>query len=418
MFGLSPGSNHPLEASVKQFDAKPLQVARPPEATSSRPSRQQRVGPLRIAIIGSRGFPSTYGGYETLVRHIARAWVADGHEVTAYCRARHDDARARTWFVDGVRCIWTPGRDTNSASTLTFGLTSHVDAAARKFDVALVLNVANGFFLPILAARDIPTVVNTDGVEWERGKWGSAARKLFYRGAQLCARHADVLVSDSRAIADVWHEEFGVRPRYIPYGAEVQHELAQDRIEALGLRTRTYVLAVARLIPENNVELTLDAMELMAEPRPTVIVGSASYDSAIEDRLRALHRNGRIRWLGHVHDQQLLTQLWGHCGVYVHGHSVGGTNPALLQALGAGAPTLALNTPYNREVILHEDQLYPHDATVLARQIEDVLADDVMQRRLMSRGQLTVDARFQWHSIYDAYETALRDAIRAPAPLR
>ncbi len=365
--------------------------------------------PLNIAIIGSRGFPSTYGGYETLVRNVAREWTAQGHNVTVYCRTR--PGRRRTWDVDGVRCIWTPGRDTKSLSTLSFGLTSHLDAFARRFDAALVLNIANGFFLPLLRARGIPSVLNTDGIEWERGKWGSGARKVFYKGAELSASHATVLVSDSRAIADVWASEFGTRPRYISYGAVVQRGLPQHRVEQLGLKRRKYALVVARLIPENNIDLTLDALEMMPDRCPAVVVGSADYESDTKDRLRALNASGKILWLGHVHDQELLTQLWAHCGVYVHGHSVGGTNPALLQALAAGAPTLALNTPFNREVILHEDQLFPADPAALATRLQSLLADDVAQSRWASRGRQTINARYQWPAVCDAYESALRDAI-------
>ena len=158
---------------------------------------------MRLAIIGSRGFPSTYGGYETLVRHIAPEWVDQGHEVTVYCRQRAAP-RSRLTSVEGVRCIWTPGLDSKSLSTLSFGASSNVDAALRGYDAALVLNVANGFYLPLLKARRIPTVVNTDGIEWERGKWSKTAQKVFYRGAAMTARHADVLVADSQAIARIW----------------------------------------------------------------------------------------------------------------------------------------------------------------------------------------------------------------------
>ncbi len=214
---------------------------------------------MKLAIIGSRGFPSTYGGYETLVRHIAPEWVGQGHEVTVYCRQRPE--RSRSTSVEGVRCIWTPGFDSKSWSTLSFGASSHVDAALRGYDAALVLNVANGFYLPLLKARGIPTVVNTDGIEWERGKWSKTAQKVFYRGAAMAARHADVLVADSQAIARIWQRLFDVSARFIPYGAPVLDGVRDDRIRSLGLTPRTYALVVARLIPENNVELTLDALE-------------------------------------------------------------------------------------------------------------------------------------------------------------
>lgn len=365
---------------------------------------------MKLAIIGSRGFPSTYGGYETLVRHLAPTWTREGHEVTVYCRTRPRRCHRLSWTVEGVRCRWTPGVESKSFSTLSYGASSQLDATARGFDAALVLNVANGFFLPLLRARRIPTAVNTDGIEWERGKWGGAARRVFYRGAALTARHADVLVADSRAIAAIWGRLFGVSATFIPYGAPVLDGVGAEKIGPLGLRARSYVLVVARLIPENNVELTLDALEQMTPRPPAVIVGSANYDAPIQARLRALDREGGLRWLGHVDDQDLLAQLWANCGVYVHGHSVGGTNPALLQALGAGAPTLALDTDFNREVLAADEQLFPGQAQALALMIERLLADGRLQIRLAERGREIVARRYSWDDVSRAYLDALKDA--------
>ncbi len=371
---------------------------------------------LRIAILGSRGFPSTYGGYETLVRYLARRWAEDGHDVTVYCRSRTESQRQ--WMTEGVRCRWTPGVDSTSLSTLTFGATSHLDAALRGYDVALVLNVANGFFLPLLKARGIPSVVNTDGMEWERGKWGKFARRVFLAGAQLSARYASLLVADSQAIGDIWQEKFRVRSRFIPYGGVIVRQHSSDRIEALGLEPERYVLAVARLIPENNIELLLDALDCGNVPTPVVVVGSATSKAPLEQRLRALDREGRVRWMGHVSDQDLLLELWGRCGVYVHGHSVGGTNPSLLQALGAGAPTLALDTVFNREVIGADEQLFAAKPDDLANRITEVLADAEVRARFRTRGQEVIRDRYSWPDVIDAYLDALRSTLSATANAR
>jgi glycosyltransferase involved in cell wall biosynthesis len=360
----------------------------------------------RVAILGSRGFPSTYGGYETLVRHLARAWTEQGLDVTVYCRTR-DDGRAQ-WTNEGVRCRWSPGHDTKSLSTLSYGLTSHLDASRRGFDAALVLNVANGFFLPALQAAGTATAVNTDGIEWERGKWGTLARNVFLAGARASARFADVLIADSEAIADIWQDKFGVRSTFIPYGAPVVDRIGADRVSALGLKPGTYALVVARLIPENNVELALDALDLLSPRPPAVIVGSANYAAPIEQRLRELDHRGALRWLGHVSDQELLTQLWVNCGVYLHGHSVGGTNPALLQALGAGAPTLALATRFNREVLGGDEQLFPNDAGRLAEMIERALGDEQLRSEMAAHGRRTVSERYAWPDVSDRYLAALR----------
>jgi glycosyltransferase involved in cell wall biosynthesis len=365
--------------------------------------------PLRVAILGSRGFPSTYGGFETFVRRIAPALASRGHQVTIYCRDRPVSGR-RVWEVDGIRCIWSPGRDTKSLSTLSFGLTSHLDASFRSFDAALVLNVANGFFLPFLRSRQIPTALNTDGLEWRRGKWGTIARRVFYQGARMSARFADVLISDSKAIADIWQEEFSIGSTFIPYGADIAPDVGSDRVRALGLAPTTYVLVVARLIPENNVDLTLDALATLRSV-PAVIVGSANYPSQLESRLTELDGSGRLRWLGHVHDQDLLTELWANAGVYIHGHSVGGTNPALLQALGSGAPTLALDTPFNREVLENSEMVYPQDPDLLASKIEAVLGDQELRIRMQDYGRSVIATRYSWDAVIESYEAALREAI-------
>jgi glycosyltransferase involved in cell wall biosynthesis len=361
---------------------------------------------MRLAIIGSRGFPSTYGGYETLVRYLARDWTQRGHDVTVYCRRRNGGSRI--WWHEGVRCIWTPGFDSNSMSTLSFGLSANFDAMTRGYDAALVLNIANGFYLPMLRARSIPAVVNTDGIEWERGKWGPVARRVFYQGARLTAKYADTLVADSRAIAKIWKHLFGVESRFIPYGATVVAAPKADRVAALGLEARSYVLVVARLIPENNVELVLDALDYMSTHATAVVAGSATRQNGIEARLRALDHDGRIRWLGHVSDQELLTQLWANCGAYVHGHSVGGTNPALLQALGAGAPTLALDTVYNHEVIGRREQLFGPSPQELAERLDELLGNPETRHGFSEHGRAVVADRYAWHDVCAAYLEVLQ----------
>jgi glycosyltransferase involved in cell wall biosynthesis len=357
---------------------------------------------MKFAILGSRGFPSTYGGYETLVRRLAPYLVQEGHNVTAYCRDRNDGRR--TWVTEGVRCIATPGYDSKSLSTLTFGMTGTLDATFRRFDAVLILNIANGFWFPALRLAKTPFAVNTDGIEWERGKWSGTGRTIFRAGASMTAKHAGVLVCDSEAIGTVWKEMFGRDSVFIPYGADVIAEYDRSRLDAIGVTRDPYVLVVARLAPENNVDLTLDAVELLGDRAPrTIVVGSANFDSPLEERLRALEAHGSVRWLGHVDDQKLLSQLWAHSAVYVHGHSVGGTNPALLQALGTGAPTLALDTPFNAEVLPYPDQRYPLDAGALAERIVAIASSPPTQQEMANRGRAVIKDRYSWDGVCKAY---------------
>jgi glycosyltransferase involved in cell wall biosynthesis len=292
-------------------------------------------------------------------------------------------------------------------------MTSMLDASFRRFDCVLVLNIANGFWFPLLRASRIPFAVNTDGIEWERGKWSRLGRATFRAGAWMTARQADALICDSDAIGAVWKQRFQRDSIFIPYGAPVLGEVDDDRLEQLQLRGQTYLLVVARLAPENNVELTLDALELLGERAPkAVVVGSANFDSPIETRLRAMAAAGQVKWLGHVDDQELLTQLWAHSAVYVHGHSVGGTNPALLQALGAGAPTLALDTAFNAEVLPYPDQLFPHDAQVLADRIQSVAASPSTQEEMSDRGRSIIGERYAWDDVCCAYLETLTSLVK------
>jgi len=357
---------------------------------------------MRFAILGSRGFPSTYGGFETFVRTLAPELVARGHSVLVYGRGGAHTSQV----VEGVQVVSTIGIDSKSLSTLSYGATAAIDLAVRGADAALVVNVANGYFLPALRARRIPTLLNVDGLEWERAKWSRLGRAVFRSGARCSAANATELVADSQAIADVWHTTFGRRPIFIPYGAPVLEHRETSRVEGLGLAPQDYILVVARLVPENNVDVVLSAVELLGTSMSLVVVGSSAGPSSTERRLRELGQQGRVVWLGHVDDQELLADLWFHSAIYIHGHSVGGTNPALLQALGAGAPTIAFDSPYNREVLAAGARFFS-DSEELATELDEVAADPALRSELRNMGRARIGAAYQWSDVCDSYEAAL-----------
>lgn len=369
----------------------------------------------RIAILGSRGWPSTYGGFETLVRHLAPHLASQGFETAVYCR---DPRRPLAWMVaelEGVQRVFTPGLDRKTTSTLSFGFTATLDATLRGYDALLILNVAHGFFLPLLRIRGIPVVVNVDGLEWERAKWNRMGASTFLAGARMVARFANEIVIDSHAVGTRWRELFGRDGTFIPYGAEIIDPRPTCNIAALGLMPRSYVLVVARLVPENNIDLILDAIERLPQATQVVMVGDANYRSPLTERLLRLSaRRRELRWLGHLDDQELLTDLWAHCGIYVHGHSAGGTNPALVQALGARCPTVAFDTPFNREVLGRRDQLF-RSSEDLAELIGSVLGSVESRESLARRGPEIVRTRYTWESVLEAYTTLLTRMVDGAA---
>jgi glycosyltransferase involved in cell wall biosynthesis len=384
--------------------AKMARVAR--QGRHGAPPVEEGRRSVELAVIGCRGFPSRYGGFETFIRRLAPYLRATGVGVTVY--GRGPGKRTMISEVDGVRCIQTVGVERRATSTLTYGLSAAIDAAQRKPDAALVLNVANGFYLPMLRRAGIPTAVNVDGMEWERAKWSAAGQQMFRWGASLTARYADSIVVDSQAIGDVWRSRFGVESTFIPYGATLGGQAGSAKLRNLGIEPGTYALAVARLVPENNVELLLEALRRRRETLATVVVGSASGPSVLESELRRLSEaQPNFHWLGHVNDDDLLAQLWTHCRVYFHGHSVGGTNPALLQALACGSPTIALDTPFNREVIDHPDNLTVADPALLAAKIAAVVNDAPLRAAMAERGRAIVTARYLWEDVCRRYADLL-----------
>ncbi|MBT1668711.1 glycosyltransferase [Curtobacterium flaccumfaciens pv. flaccumfaciens] len=361
----------------------------------------------RVAVIGTRGYPSYYGGFETAVRRLVPSLADAGWDVTVYGRngAQNDDPTRDP----RVTVRQTRGIESKALSTLTYGFTSSVDAIVRGTDVALVMNVANGFWLPLLRLRGVRTVVNVDGIEWERAKWGKLARAVFRAGAWLTAKLADTIVVDAEAIGEYWRKNFGRESLFIPYGGDRD---ASAEVP-LDLRHRGYVLVVARFVPENTIAEFLGAAKILAREHDIVIVGSSGYGGELEQLASQLaDGNEKVRWLGHLSDDHLLHALWEHAGVYFHGHSVGGTNPALVQAMALGAPTVALDTVYNREVLGPDHTAFvAAEPSGIASAISTVLHDPEEQERMSALAAERARARYSWQSVSAGYEAALRQLL-------
>ena len=261
-----------------------------------------------VAIIGTRGYPSYYGGFETLIRRLAPYLADEGWDVTVY--SRHGQT-VEAEADPNVGINYTYGIDSTSLSTLSYGMTASAMAAIKKPDVALVMNVANGYFIPALKARGIPVVLNVDGLEWEREKWSATAKRVFKTGARMSARFADVLVADSTNIGSYWKREFGRDSVFIPYGGERGPTQLDPESAVDGLEPGNFLLAVARMVPENSIDLFLEAAQLLPNDVHVVLAGSAPEGDPLRiaaEELRSSRPN--VHLLGHVRDDALLDWLW------------------------------------------------------------------------------------------------------------
>lgn len=389
-----------------------------PSAATGRVSMRNTNHIGSVAIIGTRGYPSFYGGFETLVRKLAPFLADRGWDVTVYSRPGAT-VDLSEFEHPSITSITTKGVESKSLSTLTFGATSTLDAARRKPDVALVMNVANGYWLPMLRARGIPSVLNVDGIEWQRPKWNRLGKAVFKGGAKMTARFADTLICDSVEIGRFWHDNFQRDGVFIPYGGDLpsrQHEVLA------GLEKRNYVLLVARLVPENSIGEFLDAAESVVDEFPVVVVGSSGSGGPLEERIRSLTKKySQFIWLGHLSNDELLSSLWQNCGAYFHGHSVGGTNPALVQAMASGAPTIARDTVFNREVLQDAGLFVPPEPREIAAATRLLMSCPPLQNSLCTKAKARAYGTFSWEAICSAYEDALlaaTDRRAVPRPVR
>ncbi|WP_396668818.1 glycosyltransferase [Microbacterium sp. R86528] len=361
-----------------------------------------------VAIIGTRGYPSYYGGFETAVRKLAPYLVDQGWDVTVYSRPGATNKSDPT-RDERVHVVTTKGFERKSISTLSYGLTAALHAARAKPDVALVMNVANGYWLPILKRAGIPTLVNVDGIEWDREKWGRVAKWVFRTGATWTARHGDRLVFDSEEIARRWAVDFSRDGVFIPYGGEVPEEALP--VEP-GLVHRSYALMVARFVPENTVPEFLDAADAISETHDVVIVGSTGYGGDLDDQVQKLaSRKPRVHWLGHVSDDRRLNSLWQHSGAYFHGHSVGGTNPALVQAMACAAPIVARDTIYNREVLGAGGTYAQPVAADIAGSLLGMLASQTSQTEAAQNALARRVGTYTWDSVNAKYDESLGELL-------
>jgi len=374
---------------------------------------------VKIAILGIRGLPLgdiSFGGFEAFIAGLAPRLAQRGHDVTVYCR--RDLYSRRPVEHDGVRL-----RFVRSIEHKVFGTPLHttlaaLDAVGRGYDAILVLNSGNGLQCALLRlATRARLLLNMDGVEWHRGKWGRFGRAYFKFASRVGARMVHVAIADSIAIAEVYRRSFGLPTTFIPYAVDVYNSDHDNKLREIGLTRGDYGLIVGRLIPENVTDVVVEGFQRGLPNQQLVVVGDANYRSPFHDRLRAL-AGPQTRFLGHVHDQHLLWQLFRHSRVYLHGHSVGGTNPALLQALAAGCLIGANDVVFNREVVSDAGRFFHATADSVAETARSLWMMPSSQAAELSRHAQTriQEGGYSWERVVGAYEAALAGSDGAPEP--
>ncbi|MFH2068553.1 MAG: DUF1972 domain-containing protein [Candidatus Omnitrophota bacterium] len=385
---------------------------------------------MKIGIVGTRGIPARYGGFETCAEELAKGLAAGGHKVYVACRrhmypevwpgkARFFAPLRMTPFChpeQGEGSIFLffppslPGKATDTFSHTFFGVLYLL--LFRPVDTILVFNVANSPLILFLRILGKKAALNTDGLEWRRGKWGPAARAYFRFCELVACLSGATLISDSRAIGDYYRRKYGKRTVFIPYGARVTPTLppppggrdyGDDILREYGLEKDRYLLVVGRLEPENNADLITRAFQRVSTDKLLVIIGETNWKSSYRRQLKKID-DRRVRFLGAIYRPGHLNRLLEGCYFYIHGHEVGGTNPALLQAMGSGSCVLALDTIFNAEVVEKTGLLFAKDAGALAGKMQYLLVNPEVVRYYREAGPKRIREFYPWEKVITGYE--------------
>ena len=362
-------------------------------------------------MLGTRGVPARYGGFETCVEEIGSRLADRGHEVVVYCRSTTLEADHPSTYL-GMELVHLPAVRHRALETISHTGLSVGHLLSRRVDVAFLFNSANSPFLPLLRARRIPVATHVDGLEWKRAKWTGMGKRYYRVAEQMSVRWSDALIADAQGIADYYTDEFGAATVPIAYGTRAVSPHAVERIAELGLERGGYHLVVARFEPENHVDTIVAGYVASGARLPLVVVGSTPYSVDYDTRVRRL-ADDRVRFLGGVWDAELLDGLYAGSATYLHGHSVGGTNPSLLRAMGAGAPVLAFDVVFNREVLAGAGHFFTTAADV-TRLVDEAESDPAATRVLGERAADEV-RRYDWDDVTDRYERLAHDLPRLRA---
>jgi len=357
---------------------------------------------MKIVILGARGIPARYGGFDTLVEELSVRLVNQyGMDVTVYCRSNYYEQMQE--YCSNVRCVYIAAWRIKGIESLLHTFVTAIHAVTKRFDIFFIVDPANapiGMFLKLLGKK---VVIHTDGLGWKRRKWGRLSRK-YYRWVEfLCAKYIKTIVTDNPVMREYYITNYKRDSECIAYGAENLSGLNDKVLYELGIGNKHYLLVVARLEQENNTDIIIREYVASKVDIPLVIVGDAPYDREYMETLKGL-ANKRVFFVGRVDDQAKLNTLYAEAYLYIHGHEVGGTNPSLLRAMGLGTAPLVIDVPFNTSVIEDCGFVFGSNEGELSRVLVELVNDPGLVKEKGSMAKGRADGHFTWDSVAAHYK--------------
>ena len=358
---------------------------------------------MKVVMIGTRGVPAAYSGFETCVEQVGKRLAARGHEVVVYCRRGRTGPTTSNVYL-GMERVTLPAIRSKGTETLSHTLVSsaHAIVSARP-DAAIVFGVGNAIFCRMLRWGRIPSVINVDGADWARLKWGPIGRRYLRWSERVAVDTAGAVIADSRAVAAYYKEHYAADTTFIPYGAEVPLASGTETLQRFHLEPRRYLLAVGRMVPENGFHDLIAAYGTVRPAMPFVIVGDAPYSEDYKRRLREMAPDSVI-FTGYQFGAA-YQELSAHAYAFLFGAQVGGTHPVLVEQLAYGNCVLARWTESNAEVA-GDAAIYFHDLAELQQSLATITQEPALVEA--RREQAKVRARaYSWDEVTDSYEALL-----------
>lgn len=357
---------------------------------------------MRIGIIGSRGIPNHYGGFEQFAEHLSLGLVQQGWEVWVYNSHTHPFQQPSWKGVNLIHCF-DPEDQTGTAGQFIYDLNCIIDSRKRNFDVLLQLGYTSSSVWHWLLPKTSVIVTNMDGLEWKRSKYSKPVRHFLKYAEKLAVRSSDCLVADSLAIQDYLQITYQKPSVFIPYGAEIENTIGDEALKSFGLEPGAYYLLIARMQPDNHIEEIIRGVSGAETEYPLLVVGNTH--NRFGRYLKKKYESGKIVFKGAIFEKQILNELRHHCRLYFHGHSSGGTNPSLLEAMAASALICAHDNPFNRSV-LGADALYFSTANDISGIINNNVHEKIREGSIA--GNLAkIRNCYNWENVISQYRQLL-----------
>lgn len=366
---------------------------------------------MKIAILGTKGIPNNYGGFEQFAENISVVLVRLGHQVTVYNPHFHSYNES---FFKGVQIekIFSPEKQIGASANFIYDFICLKDALSKDFDIILECGYhSNAPSYYLMRNKNCPILItNMDGLEWKRSKWGKATKWLIKKLELLAINKSDYLISDNVGIQQYYKNEYGVDSFYIAYGADLVSEYNVSFLDEYSLKSGEYLLLIARLEPENNIELILDSYINSELNHPFLVIGNSK--TKYGRFLRNKYVDNRVKFVGGIYDMPLLNSLRKYALGYFHGHSVGGTNPSLLEAMASQAFIIAHDNEFNKSV-LQNNALYFSNVTELTEIINKLPNYSSSQRdKMISRNCDLIQTNYSWKYIAKEYEKVFVESLK------